>query len=137
MLIYMVAIVVILFIIWLFMRNWPRLKKDRGPTFSNLRCPTCKVPFRYENKRIKILLRTGNEEILNLCSCDKCHQYFIDGYEDVFASEDECKEWIYGPYTEEDVAKFSEVLKKCPDPLDKHCKCAAHEYFYNRIYPSL
>jgi hypothetical protein len=47
------------------------------------------------------------------------------------------KEWIYEPYTEEDVEKFSEVLKKCPDPLDKHCKCAAHEYFYNRIYPSL
>lgn len=137
MFIYIVVIVIVLFCIWLFVKHGHRLKKDKGPTFSNLRCPTCKIPLRFENKRIKILLKSGNEEILNLCFCDKCIQYYIDGYEDVFASQDEGKVWLYGPYTREDARKFSEVLQKCPDPLDKHCKCEAHEYFYSRIYPGL
>lgn len=135
--IFMIIIVVVLFIIWIFVKYGHRLKRVKGPTFSTLRCPNCKIPLRFENKRIKLLLKSGNEEILNICSCDECHKYFIDGYEDVFASEDECKVWLYGPYTEEDFKKFSEVLHKCPDPMDKYCKCKAHEYFYSRIYPGL
>jgi hypothetical protein len=137
MLFYVIVLIVVLSSAWFFIKYRGRFRKDAGPVFSHIRCPTCKIPLRYENKRIKILLKNGNEEILNLCFCDRCRQYYIDGYEDVFASEDSCKEWLYGPYTEKDMENFVNVLKKCPDPMDKYCKCQAHEFFYQRIYSGL
>ncbi|MEO0161213.1 MAG: hypothetical protein ABIL39_02185 [candidate division WOR-3 bacterium] len=97
-------------------------------------CKNCNKELSHSGKHISILLINGNEETFVLWYCSNCKKYFILGYEDVFISADEEKEWFYGEYSEEDFKRLEEIINKCPDPSDKFCRCDAHKYFYRFIY---
>ena len=97
-------------------------------------CRKCSQRTQYTGKRICILLANGNEEILNLVHCKNCALYYIEGYEDVFASEDKCNTWLYGPYDEEFAEKFKGQVEKCPEPTNKYCDCKAHGFAKRLIY---
>lgn len=70
----------------------------------------------------------GDEDIESYYFCDRCGQYTVEFYHDRFLGESEIS--IRGPISKADGDAQVELIKKCPEPWNKKCRCDAHkEYF--------
>jgi len=70
----------------------------------------------------------GDEYIETYYYCEKCGKYTQDNYRDRFLGDTDI--FPRGPYTQEEVEASIELIKKCPEPWNKKCRCDAHiEYF--------
>lgn len=70
----------------------------------------------------------GDEYIETYYYCDQCGQYTVEVYHDRFMGEEDIS--IRGPLSKAEGDAQVELIKKCPEPWDKKCRCEAHkEYF--------
>ncbi|MEX2681208.1 MAG: hypothetical protein Q6373_006385 [Candidatus Sigynarchaeota archaeon] len=80
-------------------------------------------------------LAQGNEEIYTLYRCHDCGNYLLDCYEDIFmpVNDQPDPHWTRGPFDKAKGELLGRLIKKCPDPKDKFCNCAAHVQFFDEI----
>lgn len=70
----------------------------------------------------------GDEYIETYFFCKNCSVYTVEIYHDRFLGEEEIS--IQGPIPQSEGDAKVELIKKCSQPWNKKCRCAAHkEYF--------
>lgn len=70
----------------------------------------------------------GDEYVESYYYCDQCKVYSLSVYHDRFSGEDSVS--VQGPLDPERAEAQIEIIRRCPDPGDKRCRCDAHmEYF--------
>lgn len=70
----------------------------------------------------------GDEQIDSYFFCTECGVYTVEFYCDQFLNEDEVS--VQGPISKEEGDAKVTLIRKCPQPWDKKCRCMAHkEYF--------
>lgn len=97
-----------------------------------MQCPQCGLEFRTEGgggaqASISGGIQ-GDECIESWFYCGQCRQYFVEVYWDVFLGDPECS--VRGPVSKEEGDARIALIRQCPRPWDKKCRCPAHvEYF--------
>jgi len=72
----------------------------------------------------------GDEYIETYYFCERCQVYTVEVYHDRFSGEDSIS--IRGPIAREEGEAKIEIIRRCPKPGSKRCRCEAHrEYFGN------
>jgi uncharacterized protein YdeI (BOF family) len=98
----------------------------------SMKCSQCGREFNREKKEGRVASICGSimgdEDIETYYYCDGCGQYTVEVYHDRFLGEEEVS--IRGPLSKAEGDAKVELIKKCPEPWDKKCRCEAHkEYF--------
>lgn len=70
----------------------------------------------------------GDEYIDSYFYCDRCGVYTVEVYHDRFHGEDEVS--VRGPVPKADGDERVELIKQCPQPWDKGCRCDAHRAYF-------
>ena len=72
----------------------------------------------------------GDEYIESYFFCAACGVYTQEVYHDRFLGEDSVG--VHGPLPKAKGDEMVELIRQCPDPMDKKCNCDAHRrYFRN------
>jgi hypothetical protein len=74
----------------------------------------------------------GDEYTTSYYFCDKCRVYYKESIYDRFCGEESSS--MSGPLTKADGDSKVKLIKRCPTPWDKKCRCPAHVEFFG---PSL
>nr|MDO8115200.1 hypothetical protein [Candidatus Sigynarchaeota archaeon] len=70
----------------------------------------------------------GDEYIASYYFCNKCRVYTKENVHDQFCGEESVS--TSGPLTKAEGDAKVTLIKRCPTPWDKKCRCPAHkEYF--------
>jgi len=69
----------------------------------------------------------GDEYIESFFFCAACGVYTQQSYHDRFLGEESVN--VYGPISKSDGDALVELIRTCPDPMDKKCTCPAHRRF--------
>jgi hypothetical protein len=70
----------------------------------------------------------GDEYIESYYYCEQCLVYTREIYHDRFAGDDTVS--VQGPIEKSKGEDLIAVIRRCPDPMNKRCRCEAHmEYF--------
>lgn len=70
----------------------------------------------------------GDEYIESWYFCPSCQMYSVENYHDRFMGEDSIS--ITGPIDKTTGDARISIIKRCPEPSNKRCRCPAHkEYF--------
>jgi hypothetical protein len=70
----------------------------------------------------------GDEQVESYFFCGNCGVYTVEVYYDQFLNEDEVT--LRGPVSKEEGDRKVALIRECPEPWDKKCRCPAHkEYF--------
>jgi hypothetical protein len=70
----------------------------------------------------------GDEYIESFFFCGTCGVYTQESYCDQFLAEDTVN--VSGPIAKEAGDRLVELIRKCPDPMDKKCTCDSHREFW-------
>ncbi len=97
-----------------------------------MECSKCGKAFdsNNDNERIAGICGSimGDEYIETYYYCKSCNSYTVDVYHDRFLNEEVI--FVRGPLTKKEGDAIIDLIKKCPDPYDKKCRCDTHkEYF--------
>ena len=97
-----------------------------------IKCSKCEKVLETdkENKRIAIISGSimGDEYTESYIFCTECQVYTVEIYRDRFLGPEQVS--IKGPLSKEEGDKIINIIKKCPEPWNKKCRCNAHhEYF--------
>jgi hypothetical protein len=72
----------------------------------------------------------GDEYIESYYFCEDCQVYTLEVYHDRFAGEPSVS--VQGPITKKRAEEKIAIIRRCPKPNSKRCRCEAHlEYFGN------
>ena len=69
----------------------------------------------------------GDEYVFSFFFCPTCEVYTQETYHDRFLGEESVR--VSGPIPKARGDALVELIRKCPDPTDKHCTCPAHQHF--------
>lgn len=72
----------------------------------------------------------GDEYIESYYFCEPCGVYTVEVYHDRFLGEDEVS--LRGPMSKERGDEKIEVIRQCPEPGNKRCRCDAHQSYFGR-----
>ena len=61
--------------------------------------------------------------------CPACGQYTIAQWWDDFTGVETMN--ASGPHAPEEVRRRIELIRQCPEPWDKKCRCQAHRDYFN------
>jgi len=94
-----------------------------------VQCLTCKRELTAsEGSRAGISISvTGDEYIYTYMYCTFCKSYTVESYYDRFLGESEISFFSVDKETGD---RAMELIKACPDPFDKNCKCPSHQAMY-------
>ncbi len=70
----------------------------------------------------------GDEETESYYFCGSCQAYFIEHFRDSFTGG-ESASWS-GPVPKADGEAKIALIRRCDQPWDKRCRCAAHKEFF-------
>lgn len=100
---------------------------------NGVKCLECDYEFSENEKRAAgiAILVMGDEYIYSYWYCTKCKLYSIESYHDRFMGEDSIT--FMGPFPKEVGDRCVALVKKCPDPMDKHCDCESHKALYHGL----
>ena len=77
----------------------------------------------------------GDEYIETYYFCKVCQVYTVEVYHDRFCGEDTVS--FRGPLTEAEGNAKVEIIRRCPDPQSKRCRCGAHQQYFEGWRPLL
>jgi hypothetical protein len=70
----------------------------------------------------------GDEHTESWYYCPDCQVYTLEDYRDRFTNEDTVN--VHKPIDKAKGDEWVAIIRRCPKPWDKRCRCAAHrEYF--------
>ena len=69
----------------------------------------------------------GDEYIYSYVRCEACGEYTVEAYHDRFMGEDDSQTFAVDRKTGE---KAMELIRACPEPLNKFCECESHRALY-------
>ena len=97
-----------------------------------VRCATCEREFDRRGQdppaaSIAVEI-AGDEYIESFFFCDKCGVYTQETYCDQFLGEDTVH--VSGPIARETGDRLVELIRRCPDPMNKKCTCDSHREFW-------
>ena len=93
-----------------------------------MNCTKCRTNLGGPKARdagIAVLVGNGNEVIHSYFYCEGCGSWSIEHFEDDFMTGD-TSVWTTGPLRQEEGLRCTTLIEKCPDPMNKHCRCEAH-----------
>lgn len=70
----------------------------------------------------------GDEDIDTYYFCDTCQVYTVEAYHDRFSGEESTN--MRGPVSKQEGDEAIATIKKCSDPMEKKCRCAAHRDYF-------
>jgi hypothetical protein len=97
-------------------------------------CLHCKKPFDLEKDRVATICRSfmGDENIENWYLCPACDRYTLSSYWDSFSGSE--SDALKGPVSREEGDAKVALIRQCPKPWSKRCRCEAHmQYFDGRL----
>ena len=94
-------------------------------------CPECSAPQRSLNiqSRIELPADSRSDEIaLQIVVCSRCGFSGIAVYEESRrgALDDESFTHVGYRVSDEDVRKLRRMIRQCPEPRNRRCRCAVH-----------
>ena len=91
-----------------------------------LRCADCGADLGDHKARVAFICLDvmGDEYIESYWQCEGCGGYMTEIYHDRFLGEDEVRS---GALDAGRALEMIELIKQCPDPSNKRCKCPAHQ----------
>ena len=100
----------------------------------SMKCSQCGREFNRENNEGYMASISGSimgdEYIETSYYCDRCGQYTVEVYHDRFLGEEDIS--VRGPLSKAEGDAQVELIKKCPEPWDKKCRCEAHKEYFGR-----
>ena len=72
----------------------------------------------------------GDEYTESYYFCSHCKMYTIEIFHERFSGNDTIS--LKGPVSETEGRKKIDLIKQCPDPWDKHCRCDAHRAYFGK-----
>ena len=72
----------------------------------------------------------GDEYIESWYLCRECDAYTVEIYHDRFLGEDDIS--LRGPVGRSEGDAKIAIIRRCPDPSDKKCRCEAHRAYFGR-----
>jgi len=98
-----------------------------------MECRHCNRIFQEEDRVVSIsgsIMGDEHSDVYFLCPA--CNRYTVAEWWDNFTGVETCN--ISGPLSKEEGDKRVALIRKCAEPWDKKCRCAAHlEYFNNTL----
>jgi rubredoxin len=70
----------------------------------------------------------GDEQIDSYYLCSRCGVYTVEIYFDRFLGEDEVS--VEGPVSKEAGDEKVKLIRECPTPWDKKCRCKSHQSYF-------
>ena len=70
----------------------------------------------------------GDEYIESYYLCRQCNVYTVEIYHDRFLGEDEVT--VRGPVLKLEGDELIALIKQCPEPWNKKCRCQAHRTYF-------
>ncbi len=70
----------------------------------------------------------GDEYIESYYFCEQCELYTVEIYHDRFLGEDEIS--VKGPVPKREGDVKVELIRQCPEPWNKKCRCEAHQSYF-------
>lgn len=70
----------------------------------------------------------GDEYIESYHLCADCGVYSVEVVRDRFLGEEEVT--VRGPISREEAEPLIELIRKCPEPWNKRCRCEAHRAYF-------
>ena len=70
----------------------------------------------------------GDEHIESWFYCNRCGVYTVENYHDRFLGEDVIS--FRGPISQERGDAQVALIRRCKQPSDKRCRCAAHRKYF-------
>ncbi len=70
----------------------------------------------------------GDEYTDSYYFCNRCEVYTVRIYHDRFLGEGDIS--IQGPMPKAEGDAKVELIRKCPEPWDKSCRCKAHQTYF-------
>ena len=97
-----------------------------------IRCSQCEREFDQQGKEGPVASISGSimgdEYVESYYFCDRCEVYTVEIYHDRFLGEDEVS--VRGPVPKSEGDIKVELIRQCPDPWDKKCRCKAHQSYF-------
>ena len=95
-----------------------------------IQCSHCEVELKEQRDRVATFCveGQGDEYIDRYWVCGECGWFLRRSFRDAFMGEEEVE---YNQSTLEPEAgqAILDLIKKCPNPVDKNCDCEVHEHF--------
>src|SRR5512137_76845 len=94
-----------------------------------IRCSQCGRQFDKEELLASISGSVmGDEYTDSYYFCSQCEVYTVEIYHDRFLGEDDVS--IRGPVSKSEGDAKVELIRQCPEPWDKKCRCEAHRSYF-------
>ena len=100
---------------------------------SQIKCTKCGREITPENSEGSVPSISGgimgDEYIESYFQCTHCGFYTIEVYHDRFLGEEEIS--FRGPMSYEEAEPKIRLIRQCPEPWDKKCRCQAHRDYFD------
>ena len=70
----------------------------------------------------------GDEYIDSYFFCSRCQVYTVEVYHDRFLGDEEI--FVKGPLSKSEGDAQVALIRECPEPWDKKCRCSAHQLYF-------
>ncbi len=92
-------------------------------------CPGCHKEYPLSNALASISGSVmGDEMTESWFFCPGCQTYFLEICHDRFCGETSVR--VQGPYDRQKGEEKIALIRRCPEPWDKHCRCEAHVAYF-------
>ena len=71
----------------------------------------------------------GDEYIESYYFCSQCEVYTLEIFHDRFLGDDDV--FVRGPIPKQEGDAKVELIRQCPEPWDKKCRCKAHVSYFD------
>lgn len=97
-----------------------------------IRCSQCQREFDIKGKDKFVASISGgimgDEYIESYVFCNDCGVYTVEIYHDRFMGEDDIS--VRGPVSKPDGDEKIKLIRQCPEPWNKKCRCEAHRAYF-------
>ncbi len=101
---------------------WSDARRDQ-----TMNCSSCNRDLGDFNNRAAMISveQLGDEYTESYFYCDRCQCWTMELHVDRFLGEETTH--INGPIPKDKGDRLVELIRQCPDPTNKHCKCKIHQ----------
>jgi len=99
-----------------------------------IRCSQCGIELDRQDKNRTTSISgsiMGDEFTDTYYFCSHCEVYTVEVYHDRFLGEDEVS--IRGPVSKSEGDEKVKLIRQCPEPWDKKCRCEAHKSYFQGV----